>query len=130
MKTIYETIQANKSKKNFILANNEAEKRPDPGFRIYHVDDDTGEELEIPPYTSPGEFLASLEKSKKPDVAKVQTNYDETTYDGYQTIQQSNAREYRQDELDVMREARRKNRLGQTEIDLSKIGVQPMYDKP
>ena len=130
LKTIYETIQANKSKKNFILANNEAEKRPDPGFRIYHVDDDTGEELEIPPYTSPGEFLASLEKSKKPDVAKVQTNYDETTYDGYQTIQQSNAREYRQDELDVMREARRKNRLGQTEIDLSKIGVQPMYDKP
>ena len=138
VKSMYETIQANKAKKNFILTEDTTEKKPDPGFRVCYVDENTGEEIEIPPYTSPGDFLASIAQNKKqntdtlggkpPGVRPSQNDYDETTYDGYQTIQQSNAREYRQDELDVMREARRKNRIGQTEIDYSKIGVQPKYD--
>jgi glycine oxidase len=140
IKSIYETIQANKAKQQVVFAEPTLdESKPDPGFRIYHIDEVTGEEREIPPYTSPGEFLASIEanrkikdsdtsSTKRPKTSAQQTDYDETTYDGYQEIQKSNARNYRQDELDVMREARRKNRLGQNEIDLTKIGVQNMFD--
>jgi hypothetical protein len=140
LKSMYEAIQASKSKQKFILTEDNSEKKLDPGFRIYHVDEATGNEFEIPPYTSPGEFLALLEQNGSIKTAAIGTKPaisgdssdadepDETTYDGYQAIQQSNSREYRQDELDVMREARRKNRMGQTEIDYSKIGAQPMHD--
>ena len=76
----------------------------------------------------PKNKIKTNEFGAKPVVTDAQFNYDETTYDGYQTIQKSNARDYRQDELDVMREARRKNRMGQTEIDYSKTGIQTMYD--
>ena len=33
------------------------DERPDPGFRVYHVDSVTREETEIPPYTSPQSIL-------------------------------------------------------------------------
>jgi hypothetical protein len=133
LKSIYATIQANKAKQQVVFTKQtEDESKPDPGYRIYHVDETTGEEREIPPYTSPGEFLASIETSKTKDIKSIrpettdQTDYDETTYDGYQEIQKSNARNYREEELEIMREARRKNRLGQSDIDYSKIGAQRM----
>jgi len=42
-----------------------AEERPDPGFRIYHVDSETGEKREIPPYTKPEVFASMIEVEKK-----------------------------------------------------------------
>ena len=51
------------------------------------------------------------------------------SFDGYTTIQQANSRSSREEELDVMKEARRKNRFGGSgEIDLSKIGAQRMNE--
>jgi hypothetical protein len=65
VKSVYEAIQANKEKKKMsLLDSNDAEDKPDPGFRIYHVDSATGESREVPPYTSPGEFLQSVQKSE------------------------------------------------------------------
>jgi glycine oxidase len=132
LQALYAKIQANKVQKQVALdTKNVEDPKPDPGFRIYHVDPVTRELREVPPYTSPGDFLASISKDAKPkDLvdSKTSQSYDETTYDGYQVIQQSNAREYRSDELEAMREARRKNRLGQTDIDFSKIGAQRMED--
>jgi glycine oxidase len=132
LQSLYAKIQANKAQKHVVLdTENMEDSKPDPGFRIYHVDPVTRELREVPPYTSPGDFLASIPKKSDPEDpvdAKRSQSYDETTYDGYQVIQQTNAREYRSDELEAMREARRKNRLGQTDIDFSKIGAQRMED--
>ena len=53
----------NKSKKKVSLPDSDSEEaRADPGFRIFHVDAKTGEKREVPPYTTPGEFLQSLQK--------------------------------------------------------------------
>lgn len=132
LQSLYAKIQANKAQKQVVLDTEKVEdSKPDPGFRIYHVDPVTRELREVPPYTSPAEFLASISKDSKPKeqvASKNSQSYDETTYDGYQVIQQSNAREYRSEELNAMREARRKNRLGQSDIDFSKIGAQRMED--
>jgi glycine/D-amino acid oxidase-like deaminating enzyme len=138
---LYERIKANKAKHGATLPESIVEEdRPDPGFRVYHVDPTTGETREVPPYTSPGEFLASISLddkissnpslvSSKPsasDEKSTANGYNETTYDGYQEIQQANSRKTRTEELNAMREARRINRLGQDEIDISKIGAQRM----
>lgn len=112
--------------------------RPDPGFRIYHIDDKRTHQ-EVPPYTSPEDFLQSKEgeslqdsaaKSPPPSVnvasqdaptndgnsvpkAHTASEYNEKTYDGYQDIIQANSSTSREEELEAMREARRKNRLEQ-----------------
>jgi hypothetical protein len=136
LKSIYQSIIDNKSKQKVELPDEEPDDRPDPGFRIYHVDKESGEETEVPPYTTPGEFLQSLKKSNvnngsSPDVSSISSlspslpppngetssGYDETTYDGYQAILEANSSTNREDELKAMKEARRKNRLGQTSID-------------
>jgi glycine oxidase len=153
----YELIKANKAKFSPVVTQGEyvEDERPDPGFRIYHVDPETSEKRVVPPYTSPGDFLASLEKEKKAScsdtppqpvsslgsiqvtpytnndnsedmnsaLASSSRQNDETTYDGYQDIESANSRSSRADELQAMKDARRRNRLGQTEIDVSKIGV-------
>ena len=154
---VYEAIQKNKEQNSVQLDSYDEreEERPDPGFRIFHVDTETGEKREVPPYTQPGEFLQMVESEKKstatddgpvkedpaassplrigPESEAVladkkdngeESNYSETTYDGYQAIIQSNSRTSREDELAAMREARRRNRLGQEEIDSSQIGAQ------
>lgn len=51
------------------------------------------------------------------------TNNEQSMFDGYQTIQEANARANRDEELELMREARRLNRLGQSEINEGDIGV-------
>jgi hypothetical protein len=126
--------------------------------------------IEVPPYTSPGDFMASIKKKGKiqqqqkqqqspesittivtsmtnddvesptststttipvvPATAatttKVSTSsssYDETTFDGYQDIQQANSRTSREDELLAMKVARQQNRMGQDQIDPNKIGL-------
>jgi len=152
----YETIRKNKARNSVPLdSNDKTEERPDPGFRIFHIDAETGEKREVPPYTQPGDFLQMIASQKKsmadstangdlassssplqetteseaiptskvPSAEEDNDDYSEKTYDGYQAIVQSNSRTSRDEELETMREARRKNRLGQEEIDFSQIGV-------
>lgn len=142
--SIYQTIRDNKASKKVELPENKGEEKPDPGFRIYHVDKETGEQTEVPPFTTTGEFLENLRASKakmaaadQPSVFPSTPNedsssvvngdptsasqngkakYDETTYDGYQAIFDANASTSREEELNAMREARRKNRSGQTDL--------------
>ncbi|KAL3925526.1 MAG: hypothetical protein SGILL_000344 [Bacillariaceae sp.] len=139
LQSIYKSIVKNKSKQKVDLPDKADDERPDPGFRIRHVDKGTGDEREVPPYTTPGAFLDSLKQNRPETVdrsspiaadttispAVVTTNeseststeYDETTYDGYQAILEANGSNSREDELKAMREARRQNRLGQTEVN-------------
>ena len=141
LESIYSSISANKAKQEVDLPDQDSikDERPDPGFRISHVDKD-GKSRVIPPYTQPADFLAKLEttKSETPeendtpvdsnktvDPASAATaaaipaaegsgsyknDYDETTFDGYQEIFKANASNNRQDELAKMKEARMKNR--------------------
>jgi len=152
---VYEKIRKNKAKQGLQLdeSSKNRDERPDPGFRIYHVDAETGERREVPPYTAPGDFLKSIEESKTTNTMQAPVEgvsvagddagtaaeesvesssypYSEKTYDGYQDIQQANARATREEELETMRAARRKNRLGQTSIDQSKIGAVPADATP
>jgi hypothetical protein len=73
--------------------------RPDPGFRIYHLDKDTGQQTVVPPNTTLGQFLDSLNRKKsiepknrdsiealsptesptEPNVVVEKSDYDETT---------------------------------------------------
>jgi len=131
--SIYESIRANKAKQDFDLPDqNIQDDRPDPGFRISHVDKKTGESRVIPPYTQPAVFFEGLETEQKEcdtettdkeetsmvsstataagSATASNSNYDETTYDGYQEIFKANASDNRQDELKKMKEARMKNR--------------------
>jgi len=60
--SIYQSIRDNKSKQEVDLPDqNIKDDRPDPGFRISHVDKKTGQTRMIPPYTQPAEFFAGLE---------------------------------------------------------------------
>ncbi len=140
--SIYKKIQENKAKtlKDGVLKNKKSQTdRPDPGFRIYHVEKGTRTVREVPPYTSPQEMMDMIEKEKSssstndtpetdtdsPEKAEeeIQSDYDETTFDGYQTIQKANSRESRSEELDAMKKARMSNRVGVEEIKESDIGV-------
>jgi hypothetical protein len=133
LQSIYSSIRENKSKQQVELGQTQGEERPDPGFRIYHVDQETGLRRVVPPYTTPGHFLASMEQAKEEDTETVleqekpaelpkengatqPSGYSETTYDGYEDIIQANADDSRDVELKAMKEARRQNRLGQPGI--------------
>jgi FAD dependent oxidoreductase len=162
----YEKIIANKAKTPAVFDRNIVrETRPDPGFRIYYEDEETGERIEVPPYTSPGDFMDLLKQRKQLEdetneslsdlkintqteidvnnvsvlngaqdiTSKMQpkrNNYDETTFDGYQDILQANARSSRAEELQAMREARKKNRIGHDQIDTTRIGVHDFSKDP
>lgn len=100
----------------------------------------------VPPYTSPGEFFKLIGKdeaaatdtvaptpsdigvTRVPAVTRPPTengtnddtddpNYSERTYDGYQAILAQNSRSTREEELAAMREARQRNRLGQSSLE-------------
>jgi hypothetical protein len=136
LQSVYQSIRENKSKEPVELGKGGGEERPDPGFRIYHVDEESGEHREVPPYTAPGAFLESIKQDRgsgddtattipqapeangtpKTSSASSSSSYSETTYDGYQEIIKANKSESRDAELDAMREARRQNRLGQPGI--------------
>ena len=73
--------------------------KPDPGFRIYHINKETGERREVPPYTSPGEFLED---------SSTETEKDAPLFDGYQRIQEADAQD--DNLLETMREARVQHR--------------------
>lgn len=61
LSSVYDKIISNKKKTTVEMTVSSAEERPDPGFRIYRVDPETGEGKEIPPYTSPGEIEDMIE---------------------------------------------------------------------
>jgi glycine oxidase len=131
---LYKQIKNNKAS-SVEMGDHEEEERADPGFRILFIDND-GERHEVPPFTRPEEMVAIVAAKKGPDAVSenpqkkdVGEQYNEETFDGYTTIQQANSRSSREEELDVMKEARRKNRFGGSgEIDLSKIGAQRMNE--
>lgn len=130
---VYEKIRQNKAKSASQVKMNEPakkEERPDPGFRIYHVDSVTREVTEIPPYSGPLGGLNKLEEhiDESKSNSESSNGYDETTFDGYQTIQKANSRATRQEELDAMRKSRQANRLKVSEIDENKIGAKKMDD--
>ena len=142
LSSMYQKIRDQKTASTATVGDQpDEEERPDPGFRIYHVDKD-GKNREVPPYTSPGEFLESIQKQETGapavnGIAKVATpspqpetnglttpegdDYSEKTYDGYQDIIEANASISREDELKAMREARRANRIGQETISDSDL---------
>lgn len=144
---IYANIQKNKDAVGLHLdANVEEDTRPDPGFRIYYHPPGSEEEIEVPPYTQPAEFFEQLKEKENSAIGSNGTvekslpapingvsggtdDYGETTFDGYQDIMSANSRKSREEELHAMREARRQNRLGETEeggVDESKIGASGM----
>ena len=138
---IYNRIRQNKAP-SVEMGDAPKEERADPGYRIYYVDPDSGESHEVPPFTSPEDMVRMVAESKlrtnghvpeespqEPPLMDSAPNgeskeYSEKTYDGYQDIQQANARGTREEELEAMRAARRQNRMGSDEIDPSKIGAQ------
>jgi glycine oxidase len=145
MDAIYDKIRANQAERHLEMSTSEKEDddRPDPGFRIYHVDSETGEEREVPPYTAPLDFLKSIGKTTEttkespattapasPAAAADDDEYSGSMYDGYQAIEQANSRQTRDEELDAMREARKRNRLDLSAIDEAQIGALPWEAKP
>ncbi len=114
--SIYKTIQRNKAMQAVELEESTGEVRPDPGFRIYHVDQETGEQREVPPYTSPGDFLNSIQKNpdlrsttSKDTMKTTLPEENNPTFDGYQVILEAAAKDNNIEE--TMRQARMKNRL-------------------
>jgi thiazole synthase len=155
IQSAYTKIMARKADQGTELLDGEGEELPaDPGFRIYHVDAETEEHREVPPYTTPGEFLQQIENEKKANATATATpkggingsatqeapatsstqipadSYNERTLDGYTTIQDANSRSSRQEELRAMRQARQQNRLGQSGVDESKVGVTASDNPP
>ena len=144
--SIYSNIRKNKAEaaENLEMATADNEARPDPGFRIYHVDEETRKGTQIPPYTSPHTFLNQNNSVQEPETSigadtkagtvkeefqyDSNSDYDEKTFDGYQTIEKENSRATREEELQAMKLARIANRVKVSEIDQSKIGVQQMDD--
>jgi len=135
--SIYERIKANKAKasESIEMGDNPTEERPDPGFRIYHVDSSTGETMEVPPYTSPGEFFQMKAEGKtKPSsdeestaLSEASNESDETTFDGYSTIREAYGEgSTAESTANAMRKARMSNRIKTSEINESKIGVMNM----
>jgi len=156
--SVYDRIRKNKAVAAVDVEMGAADNdsRPDPGFRVYHVDKETRKETEIPPYTSPQKFFSQQNNVAEPvqqpkakagveveagngagsasAAAAVDEKYDdssdynEKTYDGYTAIQEANGSSSREEELKAMKIARMANRIKVSEIDESKIGVMPMDD--
>eukprot|EP00536_Pseudo-nitzschia_multiseries_P018719 jgi/Psemu1/230060/e_gw1.2973.5.1 len=144
LESVYQSIRDNKSKQKVDLPDqNIKDDRPDPGFRISHVCKDTGKIREIPPYTQPAVFFESFEEEEDseeiPEVdappsystpkdevegsgsySTESSNYDETTYDGYQEIFKANASSSRQEELEKMKLARMQNRSSEPPREVRK----------
>ena len=65
LENIYAKIKANKQPVSMpSVTGNENDSKPDPGFRIYHVDEETGEQRLVPPYTSPQEMEQIMSNEK------------------------------------------------------------------
>lgn len=78
LSTIYDTIKSNKAlaSQDVEMGESTEEERPRLNFTIYHIDSKTREVREVPQYTSPGEFLNSIEKEKAAAGEQMQVNGD------------------------------------------------------
>ena len=153
LSSVYEKIKANKAKaaKTVEMTEASADDRPDPGFRIYRVDPETGEGREVPPYMSPGamEDMIALESDgdkveKVEEKAKVEIeepraklpssdaatsdDYSEETYDGYQAILKDDWGSTDEELKEKMRKSRIQNRMKSSSIDENAIGVKRSDD--
>ena len=134
MASIYQRISQNKAnsmQSGVQMGETLSDGRPDPGFRIYHLNPVTQKTTLIPPYTRPEVFLAEIGAGEDlfHTASSTQPNEPhERTYDGYVAIQEANGAKTREEELEAMKRARQSNRLNASEIDTSKIGVQRMEE--
>lgn len=144
LSSVYDKIRSNKALANQDIEMGDAgeDERPDLNFTIYHVDSKTREERKVPQYTSPGEFLNSIEEEeaatngatelmsdmRQPAANGIATvgetassviiddDSDEKTLDGYQAIQTANSAPDRGEELRRMKEARMANRARASDL--------------
>jgi hypothetical protein len=135
LSSIYEKIKANKAKasESVEMGEDSSEERKDPGFRIYHVDKETREKTEVPPFMSPGEFFQMKEEKKQSsDDVKAPSSAsdeggdteDEPLFDGYTAIREAyGGRTTEEETAEATRSARMRNRAKTSEIDESKIGA-------
>jgi len=132
--SIYEKIKANKAKasESVEMGEDSSEEREDPGFRIYHVDKETRETTEVPPFTSPGEFFQMKEEGKfssssvvnTPPSTEKEAEEGQPLFDGYTAIREAyGGRTTAEETAEATRSARMKNRVKTSEIDESKIGA-------
>ena len=148
--SVYEKIKSNKAKaaETVEMTETSADERPDPGFRIYRVDPETGEGREIPPFMSPGEMedMIALEKNGGDEEKEVKEeeveapkadnsddtaedssdDYNEETYDGYQAILQDDWGSTDEELKEKMRKSRIQNRMKSSTINEDAIGVKQM----
>mmetsp|Transcript_32964 Transcript_32964/g.65524 ORF Transcript_32964/g.65524 Transcript_32964/m.65524 type:complete len:963 (-) Transcript_32964:52-2940(-) len=140
--SLYEKIKSNKAKTagSVKMGEDPSRERPDPGFRIHFVDPESRELVEVPPYTSPGEFQRMRLEQQENDQSSITSmnesnsslsvdsetenhilegddGSDEKTYDGYQDIMSANSSTSREEELERMREARMRNRVKASKIE-------------
>lgn len=129
LSSIYEKIKANKAKasESLEMGEDSSEEREDPGFRIYHVEKETRESREVPPFTSPGEFLQMIEGGSGPSSTNNQKEgvEDEAPlFDGYTAIIEAyGGRTTEEETAEATRSARMSNRVKASKIDESKIGA-------
>jgi len=122
--SIYDQIAQNKANSGDVQMGETNSNRPNPGFRIHHINIATQEMTPIPPYTRPEAFLASSGKFGTLSEGFSADEYSEETYDGYADIEKANGAEGREGELASMKRARLANRDSESEIDMSIIGAQ------
>ena len=132
--SVYEKIKANKAKasESMEMGEDTSEEREDPGFRIHHVDKETRETTEVPPFTSPGEFFQMKEKDKvssssdvkAPPSTEGEAEEGQPLFDGYTAIREAyGGRTTEEETAEATRNARMRNRAKTSEIDESKIGA-------
>ena len=128
LSSIYEKIKANKAKasESMEMGEDSSEEREDPGFRIHHVDKETREAKEVPPFTSPGEFLQMRQEGKQSSISNKAEEAEEGSplFDGYTAIREAyGGRTTEEETAEATRSARMRNRAKASEIDESKIGA-------
>lgn len=125
LSSVYESIKQNKEARGDVeMGEAEPDTRKDPGFRIFYVDPETGEEREVPPFTSPDDMarMAAEETATISGINGADTNgasfaepksmdeQDDSIFDGYKAIEEANSGISEKESLEAMRKARLKNR--------------------
>lgn len=122
LSSVYESIKQNKEALGDVeMGEAEPDTLEDPEFRIYHVDSETGEEREVPPFTSPDDMArmvaeekyggANVNGASSTEVPASDTDeQDDSIFDGYKAIEEASADISREESLKAMREARLRNR--------------------
>ena len=86
------------------------EERKDLGFEV-HVVDDKGEEIFVPPYSSPEDVARLLNSGSEGGDSVDWNQVNEETYDGYVAIQMANGIGTKDEQMEKMRASRISNRV-------------------